>query len=263
MSSALTAKKPNKAKDLGKSNEFKDIKQPSKTKKIVKIAVIFTVVIATLGGIAAVLVFNALNIRDAHLRPLIEPIPWLGDLLPPLDYYGEAVVPPTIAELEAQVLQMQTTIEILEMDNEQLNSLVNSQAVDINNMSASITTFEAQHETFQQNQAEFYRIVAEGAPQEFIQFFETMNPEIAASIFEELVGDQITQAQVQEYVSLFLELSTRNAADVLQEMIGGQLPLVISILEATPLGPRGTLINAMSLENRTIVMTMLAQDIEF
>ena len=250
------------AKDLGTPNEFKDIKRPSIAKKIIKGIIVFTVLALVVGAGAAVLVFNVFDIRDTHLRPFIEPIPWVGDLLPPLAN-GDIVPQATVPELEAQILALQTSLDIMTADNTQLNSVITAQSADIVSMGAQLAEFEAEHETFTQNQEEFYRMVAGEAPMEFTQFFETMNPALATSLFEEIVGTQALEAEIEGYVNLMLELSTRNAADVLQEMISGQLPLVISILEATPLAPRGTLINAMNLENRTLVMTMLAQDIEW
>ncbi|MCL1996890.1 MAG: hypothetical protein FWG63_11835 [Defluviitaleaceae bacterium] len=251
------------AKNLGTANEFKDIKPPSKGKKIIKGIIIFTVLVIVLGSGTAILGFNVFNIRDAHLRPFIEPIPWVGDLLPALDEMGQVIPPPTVPELETQILALQATIDALATDNAQLNSIVTSQASDINSMAADLSIFETEHETFQQNQEEFYRMIIGEAPVEFTQFFEAVNPALAAEIYGEVVGTLAAQAALEEYVALFLGLSTRNAAEVLEAMISGQLPLVISILEALPVDSRATLVNAMDVENRTLVLTMLALDIEW
>lgn len=248
-------------KTSGRVNEFKDINTKSKSKKIIKLLIIFVALIAIIGSLVAVLVFNVFNIRDQYLRGVLEAIPGVENLLPPIGYGANGVAQLTFSEMELLVTELQINIEQLTAENEAITILNQSQAQTINSMSETLSILEEQHTAFVATQEDFDRMIASEAPQDFTQFFSTMNPEVAQAIFTELSGEQINNEQITEYINRISELSTRNAADTLQEMISGQLELVLNILEAMPINVSGSIINAMSVENRALIITMLAQDI--
>lgn len=246
----------------GKVKEFEDIKQPKKSKKIIKLIIILTIVFALIGGLVAILGFNVFNIRDAYLRGALEAIPGVANLLPEIEHTN-IIIPATPAEMELEILSLQATITELQNENQQLNQLVTSQAADINNISSTLANFEEEHSTFQSDQEAFHRMVAGDTPQEFTRFFENINPELASTIYTEIIGERANSEAVARYINLFEGMSTRVAADTLQELISNNLDLVLNILEALPATTRNSLVAAMELENRVLVATMLSQDLEW
>ncbi|MCL1936562.1 MAG: hypothetical protein FWF57_09355 [Defluviitaleaceae bacterium] len=242
-----------------KSRQFQDISASSKKNNFLKIIIMFSIILLILGFLASVLIFNIFNIREQHIRPLISNIPFVGDLLP--EY--EAAIPVANTELEALRLEMQAIIDLRTMERDDLNQLNILQATEINSLNARIATFEQEQATFNSNREEFDRMIAGEVPRDFMQFFASMNPETAHGIYTELVGNQQASAIVQNYISTFTEMSARNSSQTLEQMMSTNTQLVLNILEALPQNTRGSLINSMSVENRALVLTMLAQGVEF
>ena len=237
-----------------KARDFKDI-EPKKGKKVIKIIIIIIVLLLIIGSLVSVLVFNVFNIRDEFLRGPLEAIPGVANLLPPLEY-GE--LPLTVAELQTAFLELQTENAALQTQLEHSNALVASQASDIMSFAATIAELEELHQTFQEEREEFDRMIAGEVPQDFVRFFESINPDLAQELFIEIIGEAHANEELQNYVAMFNEMSARNASEILEYMLSANMELVLLILENLPLGARAAIITNMDVSNSSLIATMLA-----
>lgn len=245
-----------------KGRDFQDITATPKKKKIMVLVVVLTTVLLVAGAMVWIFVFNAFGLRDEHIYPALREVPVVGQWIP--DTANGGTVPVlSVAELQARVAYLEERNQTLTSDNEHLNSMVTSQAAELNILAMVNAAFEVQHTQFMADQETFARMIAGEVPSDFVQFFETMHPEIAQEIFTSYVQDRAASEEVEFYLTMFHGMSVRNAADTLEALIPAQIPLVINILESLPTDTAGNLINAMNTENRAMIATLRAQDLSF
>ena len=237
----------------GKANEFEDIKMPRKGKKVVRWIIVLLVLLMLIGAGVAVFVFNVWNIRDDYLYEPLSGLPWVGQFMPTPEFVEEEVLP-TIEELEAIIQNYRQSLSSAEATAVTLNELNGLQAQEI----IRLSEFEAQHNAFNAMREEFDRMLAEGDPRAFAQFFAEMNPETQAELYSEIRGGLVIDDQLNDLFLLYENMNTRAATDALEAMIGPNTTLVIDILNGLSLATRSSIVQNMTVDNRVIVTNLLA-----
>ena len=237
----------------GKSNEFKDIDMPKKKKGIVKWIIVIVVVLALVGSIVSVLVFNVFNIRDNFLVEPLSNIPIIGGIVSPMSSEAGAVFL-SREELELQIEDYRLQIAQMETELASLNATNINQVFEINRL----LDIEARQNQFTQMQEEFDWMIAEGDVRAFLAFYEQINPQRQAEIYRELRGNIIIDDQMLDLVRLYESMNTRSATEALEAMIGPNTSLVLQILEGLSLSTRASIMQTMSNDNRVTITNLLA-----
>lgn len=239
--------------------DFKDIKTKPKRKNKIGLIVGLMITLLLILALVWIFVFNAFGIRDQHIFPALANVPFVGNFVPDTEHSEPTA---NVEELEQQIQQLQTNIANLQAENQRLNTLTTAQAAEINSQSTALINFENQHSQFAADRYEFDRMVAGQEPRDFERFFATMNPETAATIYEENVQQRVISEQTRDFLSMFHEMRPRDSVQGLEAMMPAQTALVVDILEALPQDVRADLLSLFEVENMSTLILLMSQDIE-
>jgi len=249
----------------GKKKEKKE-KKPKKEKKEkknrdksgkggAKRVVVPIVVLLLIGGVAGIIYFNVLDIRDKYLMGILQNIPIVGSLIAiPVEETGDELDRLSIPELKQRIRNLESNLANMERnieDQRDINSLY------IEEM-ARLQEIESQQLQFRADKDEFDRMVAQGDPNSFVNFFEQMWPENAAELYVEAAEDLERAREMKRYVATFQTMEESSAARILEELIATDMDLVVLILRDIGNETRGAIIAAMSAENGASVAKMMA-----
>ncbi|WP_250278419.1 MotE family protein [[Clostridium] colinum] len=215
-------------------NEY-DEEEPKKKKggclfKILIILIIIAIPVALIS-------FNVGNIRDKYLRPGLEKMPIIKNLLPPLEETEE----------EVPIDEKQQTIDALTKEIEELNKEI-----------TRLKKFEETQLQFKAEKEEFDRMIALKEPKAYVDFYETIAPENAEELYKEAVNKQITDKKFKDYIRTFESMKKDAVATILEELMITDMDLVITILDNLPSEKRSEILSAMDPQNAASCSKLLA-----
>lgn len=167
-------------------------------KKSSKLTVIIVVIIILI-GLAAIIRFNVGNLAEKYLRSLLENIPIVNNILPPLD---KEIDKYSNYSKEKLLKELNTLKNQLESKDEQLLSYQNT----FERLEAEIKRLreiEEQQIQFKIEKNEFSKMVAQEDPKAFIEFFKTFYPETATEIYKELIIEEFRTQEIKDMLNLF------------------------------------------------------------
>lgn len=246
----MAKKNKNKNKDLDLVDENEQLddeydeyegNEPKKKKKggCLAMFIISAIIIAIL---VAILGFNAGGIRDKYLRPTLEKIPIIKNLLPPLEETSEEENnnEPTISE-------EQKTIDALTAEIENLNSEIKR-----------LKEFEAAQIQFKKEKEEFDRMIALNDPSAYSSFYESISPENAEKLYQEAIGQVQNNKEFKEYINTFENMKKDAAATILEELILTDMDLVVTILDNLSSTKRSEILATMDPVNAASCAKLLS-----
>ncbi len=203
------------------------------------------------------LAFAALFIRmdvggfgSGVLRPYLKDVPVLNKILPPPKgsvsdtgedlYYGYSDMQDAVARIKELELEVSDLHESLSSDTETIEGLQEE--------IKRLKTFEDRQIEFEKIKNEFYNevVFAEKAPdvKEYKKYYEEIEPENAASIYRDVVGEVAYDEEVQKYAKAYSAMKPKQAAGIFEAMTD-DLQLAAKILECMSADDRGNILGAM------------------
>ena len=223
--------------DLEEDDDIDDIPKKKKGGCLIKL-LIFIVIIA----IPITLIsLNVGNIRDKYLRPGLERIPIIKNLLPPLETDTETV------QEEQIVDENQQRIDALTKEIEELNKEI-----------VRLKEFENAQLQFKAEKEEFDKMIALNDPKAYSSFYESISPENAEELYKQAINQEVTDKRFKEYIQTFETMKKDAVATILEELIITDMDLVITILENLSSEKRSEILSAMDPKNAASCSKLLA-----
>lgn len=217
--------------------EYDDYEEGSgKSGCLIKIIVLIVILII-IAVPTTLIATNVGNVRDQYLRPVLEKIPIVKNILPPVE---EEVV-------EEVIDPQQQTIDALNQEIEQLNQEI-----------ARLKEFENAQLQFKAEKEQFDQMIALNDPSAYATFYESIAPENAEELYKQVVATEVDDKQLKEYIQTFENMKKDSIASILEELMVTDIDLVISILQNLSSDKRSEVLAAMSTENAASVARLLA-----
>lgn len=212
-----------------------DVGKKKKGKGLVKFLIVIIII-----AIPIVLIsLNVGNIRDKYLRPGLERIPIIKNLLPPLETDNE--------QTEEVVDEKQQTIDSLTKEIEELNKEI-----------TRLKEFENSQLEFKTQKEEFDKMIALNDPKAYSSFYESISPENAEELYKQAINKEVTDKRFKEYIQTFETMKKDTVATILEELIITDMDLVITILENVSSDKRSEILSAMDPKNAASCSKLLA-----
>lgn len=216
-----------------------DIEEDLGKKKKGKGLVKFLIVIIIIAIPIVLISLNVGNIRDKYLRPGLERIPIIKNLLPPLETDNE--------QTEEVVDEKQQTIDSLTKEIEELNKKI-----------TRLKEFENYQLEFKTQKEEFDKMIALNDPKAYSSFYESISPENAEELYKQAINKEVTDKRFKEYIQTFETMKKDAVATILEELIITDMDLVITILENVSSDKRSEILSAMDPKNAASCSKLLA-----
>lgn len=257
---AKRAKADAKANVKGKKG-----KKEKKGRKFLVTMIVLPVILA--GVLITVLVLNPLNLRDGLLAPVLLRVPVLRDFVQLYEYQymevdGEFIlvaVPvepylgPTQEELAAEVSRLNTGTARLQAEISRLEELNRVYMQRIN----ELDTLVRDQEVFDNERAAFETQAANAAPEVFIRWFDSFDPERAASIFGDVIRVDAQNQLYRDYFNRILAMEESSVAEALEEMIPVHTPMVVAIVQGLTPAFAGEVLSEMEPVNAALIMRQM------
>lgn len=213
--------------------------QPNKKRgRLFKLIIAGIIFIIILSISVAILGFNLGNIRDKYLRPGLERIPIINNLLPPLE--EEQIQ-------EQPVDEKQQTIDSLTAEIEELNKEI-----------SRLKEFEQAQLEFKAEKEEFDKMIALNDPKAYSNFYETISPENAEELYKQAINQEVVDKEFKDYIQTFENMKKDAAATILEELIITDMDLVITILNNLSSKKRSEILSAMDPQNAASCSRLLS-----
>lgn len=217
------------------------------------VVIVTTIIIIVWLGILVLLIkLDVGGFASNVLAPVISDVPVLNKILPESadtevsdleSYGGYTSLKDAVDQIEKLQLQLEQAQSNLDSDKEEISQL----KAEIERLS----TFEANQIEFQRIKNEFYEevVYAENGPgaEEYVKYYETMDPETAQSLYKEVVAKQQETEEVTNYAQAYSEMKPKEAAAIFEEMTNN-LDLAARILGVMEADDRGAILGAMDPE---------------
>ena len=201
------------------------------------------------------------------LAPIIRDVPGLNQILP------EGSVPPkeetvdTASEASSEEAEEPTGLSSIEEANIYIKRLENELKAEMERSAGYLASiekleaevdrlepFEREQQKLQQEKEEFYNSIVFGEdapdPEAYRQYYELIQPDIAASIYAQIIQDEVDDSVLDDYVKAYSSVKAKEAAAIFDQMIdddvrGDSVRLVSRILGRMSAENRGDILAKM------------------
>ncbi len=232
-SSALSKedKKRQKQEEKERKRQEKLDKKAAKKEKKGKGGLIVPVLFLFLlfGALVAIFVFNTFNLRDKYLRPFLEKIPIVKNVLPaaedvPTDEYAAF----DRAQFIDEITRLQKSLE----DRDKEIKTVNDKNAQFTDEINRLKEIESQQLQFKADKEAFDKMIAENNPEAYSSFYEKISPENAQALYKEAVVAVQKSKEVTRYMNMIQNMDATSAAKMLEELVITDLNLVVNIINS-------------------------------
>ena len=199
------------------------------------------------------------------LAPIIGDVPGINRILPEGSY---TVTEPTTTEYETDGTNEQLASNLQEanlyikrLENELRKEMEDNKALQDENdkLQAEVTRlepFEQEQSDFEAEKEEFYKniVYADNAPgvEEYQKYYETIEPDIAAQIYAQILQQQADDEDLTKYVKAYSSMKAKEAAAIFDKMMendtGDAVRLISKILWQMSAENRGAILDKMTEE---------------
>lgn len=183
------------------------------------------------------------------LAPLIGDVPVINKILP-----NSSVTETNNPEAYGGYKSLEEAVEQIKLLERQLEAVKES-GDDNTELVADLTAEVKRLKTFEDNQIEFERIKNQfydeviyadngPGPEEYIKYYETMDPTTAQEIYAEVIKKQQEDKEIQEYAQAYSEMKPKEAAGIFEAMTDN-LDLAARILGQMEPDDRGKILGVM------------------
>jgi len=226
-----------------------DMKAPRKGK------VGLIILLSLIALILTFIVLTALNVfglRDNILYPALRNVPLVGNMIPS-PAYGEAEgydLTAAMAELEAETQDLAAQNASLEAQLENLTGVIEQ----LERENERLAGYAAAQEEHMAAREAFYNEVLAENPDAFINFYATMNPEIAHDQFISLSRAQFEDERWLNYLASWNNMNPAQVAAVVESMRTTDMSLITVVMAELPVAFRGSVLNLMDAEAAAAIL---------
>ena len=207
------------------------------------------IILVWLGIIALLIKLDVGGFGSQVLAPVLSDVPVLNKILPESeetesttgeDYGGYSNLKDAVNDVESLKVQLESAQATVNADAEKITELQNEVA--------RLKTFEDKQLEFQRIKNECYEevVYAENGPgpDEYVKYFESMDPETAENLYKEVVKTEAVSEEIKEYAQAYSEMKPKQAATIFEGMTDN-LDLVAKILGVMEPDDRGAILGVM------------------
>ena len=241
--------KGKKKKKKGKKGEEEDGEEKKGGGFVVFIVAILIIVI-WLAIFALIVKTDVGGFGSTVMYPIFKNVPLINKILPEVKEYTEEDKAYRFATMEEAVAR----IKALEAEIADLKEKGNTDSATLADLQAKaneLIAYKENEANFEKAKQEWYEDVVynNNAPStsEYRKYYEEIEPENAAALYKQVVGQEVTDKEVQDYAKAYSEMKPKQAAAIFDTMTNN-LSLVAKILNAMSATSRGNILGAMTPE---------------
>ncbi|MCL2170431.1 MAG: hypothetical protein FWB74_10475, partial [Defluviitaleaceae bacterium] len=190
------------------------------TKKKSKVGLIIALaLVGVVGAFVLLTAFNVFGLRDDIVMPFLRNVPLIGRFIPAAegadDYDPAATALRTEQELRLHIEELERQMAELEAETSEAMAGLADLFGHLAENEIELMRLRALEEAFAQFMAEreqFEREVIENNPDAYINWFETMNPDRAEEIYQELIADMVAGYGREHYLNMWAEMHPASVA---------------------------------------------------
>ena len=240
------------------------------------IVITFLIILIWLAIMALLVKLDVGGFGSDILAPLIKDVPYLNLILPEgsvdnkkdtvtvevaTDESGEGASTGAITSLEEAMAYIRRLEQALQSEME-LNSSYASTIEKLQAEVARLEPFEKQQKQFYEDRAKFFEDIVYGEnapdPETYVTYYEMIDPDTAAAIYEKLVKNQFDDAAIKAFATTYSGMKAKRAAAIFDEMVKeNQITLVAKILAQMSVENRGDILAAMEEANAAKLTQLL------
>ncbi len=183
------------------------------------------IVLLLIAGIAAALWFNIFNLRNKYLLPTLQKIPIVNNVIPVPSEDGTEVTA-SRNELLTQIEDLQNQ---LKKSQDEVKALNEKNALFAEQIT-SLKAIESQQLKFKEDKAAFDKLVAEGNPQAYVNYYEQISPENSQQLYNDAKVKSTNEKDLKNYIATYQAMDEAAAAAMLEELMTTDSELVVLIL---------------------------------
>ena len=236
-----------RAKEISKQEAALD--EESEGGTVSAVAVTIFIVLIWLAILCLLIKLDVGGFGSNVLRPVLKDVPVLNLILP-----KDETTETTDQEAYGGYTSLREAVEqikALELQIEQLQTIGNADEEELAALRAEVErlrTFEENQLNFEKIKNEFYEevIYAENGPgvEAYIEYFESMDPTTAQTLYAQVIAEQQVDAQLEAYAQAYSEMKPKEAAAIFEAMTD-DLELVAKILYQMTAEERGDILGVM------------------
>lgn len=178
------------------------------------------------------------------LYPLLKDVPYINKILPDVKEENDPYAFSDLNEAIDRIKELELMISEYQKDSGVSDETILALQEEI----AKLKIYEEQQLEFEKIKNKFYQEVVFGtnAPdiEVYREFFEEMDPELAAELYKQVIGQIQKDEELDNYVKAYSTMKPEEAADIMEKMTDN-LELVAKILKNMKPETRGAILAAM------------------
>jgi len=214
--------------------------------------IIKLLIVLIIAAIIAAFWFDVLGVRDRYLTPILQRIPVVNNLLP-MSEESSPYDDMTAEQLIALVESLRNQVDDRE---EQIQSLTDRSTL-LANQVETLSHFRDQQMQFRMEKEEFDRMIVSGSPVDFARFFESIDPENAAMLYQEAISREQWTSEHASYVAMIQAMEARPAAEMFSRLIRSNPDLVASVLSSMDNRASGEILSAMPAQDAALIINRM------
>ena len=239
-----------RAKELAEQEEqFED--GPGGSGPVLLVTLI--IVVVWLAILALLIKLDVGGFGSGVLRPVLQNVPVINKILPSEkmanpgnsedEYYGYTDLKDAVEQIKRLELELENVQAARQQEKENID--------DLRAEIERLKTFENNQVAFEKIKNEFYNevIYADKGPgaDEYIKYYEAMDPATAAQLYQQTIQKQQTDSEVKDYAAAYAAMKPKEAAAIFESM-QDDLDLAARILNEMGSDDRGKILGVMDPE---------------
>ena len=211
------------------------------------------IVVVWLAILALLIKLDVGGFGSGVLRPVLQNVPVINKILPSEkmanpgsnedEYYGYTDLKDAVEQIKRLELELENVQAARQQEKEGVDAL----RAEIERLK----TFENNQIAFEKIKNEFYNevIYSDKGPgaDEYIKYYESMDPATAAQLYQQTIQKEQTDSQVKDYAAAYAAMKPKEAAAIFEAM-QDDLDLAARILNEMSSDDRGKILGVMDSE---------------
>ena len=211
------------------------------------------IVVVWLAILALLIKLDVGGFGSGVLRPVLQNVPVINKILPSEkmanpgsgedEYYGYTDLKDAVEQIKRLELELENVQAARQQEKENIDEL----RAEIERLK----TFENNQVAFEKIKNEFYNevIYSDKGPgaDEYIKYYEAMDPATAAQLYQQTIQKQQTDSEVKDYAAAYAAMKPKEAAAIFESM-QDDLDLAARILNEMGSDDRGKILGVMDPE---------------
>lgn len=227
--------------------EEKELKKQAKANKKGKggfgkvlFFLIFLVIVG--GGIATAM--DLYGIREDYVYPFLRTVPFVQDYIPEVpseDPYANF----SREQLVTQIYSLESEVESKNIQLSDSSLLQEDYLAQI----YALKEVEQRQISFDNDKAEFDRLVALSDPSAYSTFYEKIAADNGQTLYNEAVQMDATEKEIAHYYNMFQGMNPKDTAIIVEQLMVTDMTLVVGIMKKLTSETAGDVLSNMSASN--------------